>query len=146
MVDALEAQLDREGIERAHIVGNSLGGWLALELARRGRAHTVVALAPGGAWRSVLRMASVLVGMRIGFRLTGAALTRHADAVASRRRARRLLLSTQVADPERYDRNELRRALAHADAAMSDDPELVARTILEVTATVEAPATAELGV
>src|SRR3954451_18599286 len=43
LVDALEAQLDDQGIHRAHIVGNSLGGWLALELARRGRARSVVA-------------------------------------------------------------------------------------------------------
>jgi pimeloyl-ACP methyl ester carboxylesterase len=31
-------------------VGNSLGGALALELAKRGRALSVVALAPGGGW------------------------------------------------------------------------------------------------
>jgi pimeloyl-ACP methyl ester carboxylesterase len=49
-VDALECKLDSLGIERAHLVGNSLGGWLAIELARRGRALSVVALAPGGGW------------------------------------------------------------------------------------------------
>jgi pimeloyl-ACP methyl ester carboxylesterase len=48
--DLLEAKLDAMGIERAHLVGNSLGGWLAIELARRGRALSVVALAPGGGW------------------------------------------------------------------------------------------------
>jgi pimeloyl-ACP methyl ester carboxylesterase len=31
-------------------VGNSLGGGLALELAKRGRARSVVALAPAGGW------------------------------------------------------------------------------------------------
>jgi len=46
----LEAQLDALHLERAHLVGNSLGGWLALELARRNRASSVVALAPGGGW------------------------------------------------------------------------------------------------
>ena len=50
MADSLEAQLDEAGIETAHIAGNSLGGWLALELARRGRARSVVALAPAGGW------------------------------------------------------------------------------------------------
>lgn len=49
-VDVLEAKLDKLGIRRAHVVGNSLGGWLAIELARRGRALSVVALAPGGGW------------------------------------------------------------------------------------------------
>jgi pimeloyl-ACP methyl ester carboxylesterase len=48
--DLLEEKLDSLGIERAHLVGNSLGGWLAIELARRGRALSVVALAPGGGW------------------------------------------------------------------------------------------------
>jgi pimeloyl-ACP methyl ester carboxylesterase len=33
-----------------HIAGNSLGGWFALELARRGRALSTVAISPGGGW------------------------------------------------------------------------------------------------
>ena len=50
VVDALIEQLDELGIdEDPHVVGNSLGGWAALELARRGRARSVVALSPAGA-------------------------------------------------------------------------------------------------
>jgi pimeloyl-ACP methyl ester carboxylesterase len=45
-----EALLDEQGIETAHLVGNSMGGSIALELAKRGRARSVVALAPGGGW------------------------------------------------------------------------------------------------
>jgi pimeloyl-ACP methyl ester carboxylesterase len=48
--DAVEAELDRAGFEAAHLVGSSLGGWLALELATRGRALSVVALSPAGGW------------------------------------------------------------------------------------------------
>ncbi len=48
--DVLERQLDELGVGVAHIVGNSLGGGLALELAKRGRAHSVVAIAPAGGW------------------------------------------------------------------------------------------------
>jgi pimeloyl-ACP methyl ester carboxylesterase len=48
--DAVERAMDEAGFETAHIVGNSLGGWVALQLAARGRAKTVVALAPGGGW------------------------------------------------------------------------------------------------
>ena len=33
-----------------HVAGNSLGGYTALRLAARGRARTVVALAPAGGW------------------------------------------------------------------------------------------------
>jgi pimeloyl-ACP methyl ester carboxylesterase len=50
--DSLEGQLDELGVSSAHVVGNSLGGALALELAKRGRARTVLALAPGGGWTS----------------------------------------------------------------------------------------------
>lgn len=46
----VEAQLDAQGIDTAHLVGNSMGGTLALELAKRGRARSVVGLSPGGGW------------------------------------------------------------------------------------------------
>jgi pimeloyl-ACP methyl ester carboxylesterase len=50
LADAIERAMDEAGFERAHIVGNSLGGYIALRLAARGRAETVVALAPAGGW------------------------------------------------------------------------------------------------
>jgi pimeloyl-ACP methyl ester carboxylesterase len=49
-VDHAERALDERGLERPHIAGNSLGAWMAIELARRGRAQTVCALSPAGAW------------------------------------------------------------------------------------------------
>jgi pimeloyl-ACP methyl ester carboxylesterase len=52
LVDDLERLLEELGIAKAHLAGNSLGGWVALELARRGRALTVCALSPAGAWGS----------------------------------------------------------------------------------------------
>jgi pimeloyl-ACP methyl ester carboxylesterase len=48
LVDAAERYLDERGLERPHLAGHSLGGQMAIELARRGRAATVCALAPGG--------------------------------------------------------------------------------------------------
>ena len=51
LADALIAPLEARGIDSAHVVGNSLGGWLALELARRGFARSVTALSPAGGWR-----------------------------------------------------------------------------------------------
>jgi pimeloyl-ACP methyl ester carboxylesterase len=50
LADAVERAMDDAGFERAHLVGNSLGGHLALQLASRGRAESVVALAPAGGW------------------------------------------------------------------------------------------------
>jgi pimeloyl-ACP methyl ester carboxylesterase len=48
--DAVEALLDELSVGTAHFVGNSMGGGIALELAKRGRARSVVALAPAGGW------------------------------------------------------------------------------------------------
>lgn len=50
LVDAVEAAMDDAGFDTAHVVGNSLGGYVALALAARGRARSVVALAPAGGW------------------------------------------------------------------------------------------------
>jgi pimeloyl-ACP methyl ester carboxylesterase len=68
LVDAVERAMDEAGFETAHLAGNSLGGYLALKLAERGRADSVVALAPTGgsppgdeSYEDVLRFQSALV-------------------------------------------------------------------------------------
>jgi pimeloyl-ACP methyl ester carboxylesterase len=50
LVDAVERDMDAAGFSDAHLVGNSLGGWISLELAKRGRARSVVAISPAGGW------------------------------------------------------------------------------------------------
>ena len=40
MVDAAESFLDEHGLARPHLAGNSLGGWVAIELARTTRRST----------------------------------------------------------------------------------------------------------
>lgn len=42
--------LDELGLGAAAVAGNSLGGWVALELALAGRARAVAALCPAGFW------------------------------------------------------------------------------------------------
>jgi pimeloyl-ACP methyl ester carboxylesterase len=66
LADAVERELDAAGLARAHVAGNSLGGWIALELARRGRARTVTAISPLGLAlpRESRWGATVLRGMR----------------------------------------------------------------------------------
>ena len=44
------ATLERLGLANVHVAGNSVGGWTALELAKLGRARSVVALDPAGLW------------------------------------------------------------------------------------------------
>src|ERR671917_2949546 len=66
LADAVEDEMARAGFDRPHIAGNSLGGWIALELARRGRARTVTAISPAGLQhgREEDWGAAVLRGMR----------------------------------------------------------------------------------
>lgn len=47
---SLERHLDELGVGQAHLVGNSMGGALVLELAKRGRALSAIAFSPGGGW------------------------------------------------------------------------------------------------
>jgi pimeloyl-ACP methyl ester carboxylesterase len=55
LVDDVERCMDALQLARAHVAGNSLGGWVALELSRRGRALSVCALSPAGVWESARR-------------------------------------------------------------------------------------------
>jgi pimeloyl-ACP methyl ester carboxylesterase len=50
LADAVERAMDAAGFATADVAGNSLGGYVALQLAARGRAESVVAFAPGGGW------------------------------------------------------------------------------------------------
>jgi pimeloyl-ACP methyl ester carboxylesterase len=98
IVDATCRQLDEAAIDTAHVVGNSLGGWVALELARRGRARSVLALSPAGAWRSPRDLVRLLMLFR------GAAALVRAKKVsdfAVRRRVRRVLLRLMAEHADR---------------------------------------------
>jgi pimeloyl-ACP methyl ester carboxylesterase len=48
LAEGVTATLREAGIETAHLAGVSLGGWVAMELARRGLARSVVAFSPAG--------------------------------------------------------------------------------------------------
>ena len=50
LADHVERQLDELGWDTAHMVGNSLGGWVAFELERRGRARSVTGIGAAGGW------------------------------------------------------------------------------------------------
>jgi len=106
----VERQLDEAGIDRAHIAGNSLGGWIALELARRGRARSVVALSPGGAWSKPSDMARALWSLRISYRMLGL-LAGRIDWLIVRPRGRRMLLRQMMEHGERMTPTEVRDGL-----------------------------------
>jgi pimeloyl-ACP methyl ester carboxylesterase len=62
LADDIERRLDALGWDTAHIVGNSLGGWVAFELERRGRARTLTGIAPAGGWRHFTPVKFEIVG------------------------------------------------------------------------------------
>ncbi len=107
LVDDAERSLDELGLVRPHLVGNSLGGWMAIELARRGRAASVCALSPAGCW-----------DVASGEHEAGAAKLRKAVALARRTRwimpwaarvslVRRLALRDNAAHGQRVTAEEL---------------------------------------
>ncbi|MFE6926115.1 alpha/beta fold hydrolase [Nocardia sp. NPDC057663] len=90
--DALEILMDEAGFATAHIAGNSLGGWLAMELARRGRARSVVLLSPAGGWTSdEVRVPALFRSMRRGTQLGGKVLPAAMRVQALRRILMRLV-------------------------------------------------------
>ena len=92
---AVAGLLGELGIEDAHAVGNSLGGWVALELARQGHAARVTAIAPAGLWAAPL-------GPKPGAgRRAATLLLPLLPLVVAAERGRRLLLAASVARPER---------------------------------------------
>ncbi len=70
-VEVFAAMFRALGVERPHVVGNSLGGLIALHLARAGHVRSVTALSPAGFWTEPERIYAftVLSTMRRGARL-----------------------------------------------------------------------------
>ena len=74
LADQVIATLQAQGITQAHVAGNSLGGWLAIELARRGFARSVTAFSPAGGWRTDDDYRAISIRFRIAFALIGVIL------------------------------------------------------------------------
>ncbi len=95
MADAVEAAMDAAGFGLAHVAGNSLGAHVALQLAARGRAQSVVAFAPPGGWAAGDDAPRALLAEQRAMQAATADLAGHADAVVAtpegRRRATRLV-------------------------------------------------------
>ena len=98
LADAVEKAMDDAGFTTAHIAGNSLGGHVALQLAARGRAESVVALAPAGGWAvGDESFRDLLAAQRTLVELARAAAP-HADAIVAsadgRRRATEMIVES----------------------------------------------------
>jgi len=91
IADAVERAMDEAGFATAHVAGNSLGGYVALQLAARGRADSVVAFAPAGGWAEGDESFKATVRCFETMQEQAKAAAPHADAIlasaAGRRRA-----------------------------------------------------------
>jgi pimeloyl-ACP methyl ester carboxylesterase len=91
LVDALERAMDEAGFQTAHLVGNSLGGYLALALASRGRGDTVVALAPAGGWAGDDASAADMLGSFTRMQELARAAVPYVDQILAAPQGRRLM-------------------------------------------------------
>lgn len=131
LADDVERVLDEIGVESPHVVGNSLGGWLSLELASRGRPASVVAFSPAGGWRTERNLARTSKMITQGFKAASIAPASVLQ-VLRRHRARRWAFRDVMAHGERVppvaalemvdDLVECAALLPFLDATLRDGP------------------------
>jgi pimeloyl-ACP methyl ester carboxylesterase len=103
--------LDAQEIDSAHVAGISLGGWVALELGKTGRARSVTAICAAGLWPRPLGP------RRNSARNTARALRPLLPLAVRSRRLRALAFNGTVVDPSRVTAADaLRRVRAYASA------------------------------
>jgi pimeloyl-ACP methyl ester carboxylesterase len=116
--DAIEAELDEAGFDQPDIVGHSLGGWVAMELAKRGRARSIVAISPAGQYsdEDVAKIAARV--RRYGMARSLLPLVRR---VARTTAGRKVLFADSCSDPGRIRPEEAERLVV--DFAACRDPQ-----------------------
>ena len=82
------------GVSRPHVAGNSLGGWVALEIAKAGEAASLCLISPAGLWREPLGP------RRVDSRKWARRLRPAIDLAARSRSVREAMLRTAVGRPE----------------------------------------------
>jgi pimeloyl-ACP methyl ester carboxylesterase len=107
--------LDEVGLERPHVAGNSLGGWIALELAKRGAVRSATALSPGG---FATGTDNTYARVSLAIAVSGARrMAPRADRLMRRPRMRQFAFNQMVVHPKRLTPGEAAdniRALANA--------------------------------
>jgi pimeloyl-ACP methyl ester carboxylesterase len=135
------ATLDALGIDEADLAGNSLGGWVALEMARAGRARSLCLISPAGLWRRPLGPRS--------FDARGAAarLRPLLPLVVRSAAVRRRALAGNVARPDRVPRADaLAMIRSWLDAAGYDAAnEQMRSAVFEDPASIRVPTTIAWG-
>ena len=114
-VDAFEWFFVELGLERPHVAGNSMGGAIALELARRRAVRSVTAISPAGFW-TPLELRFTQVSLRLLASLPPA-LRPAVTALARTHAGRRALFSQTFGYPARLPAEEAVATLEDAWAS-----------------------------
>ena len=142
---AVAGLLDELGIEKPHVVGNSLGGWVALELASMRPAASLTLLSPAGLWRGATPLYC-----RVSLRASRS-LARYAAVplshLVNHRLGRVLVLGQTHGRPFQLTPDYARAALRSMGTSPGFDPILKATAPRRFLATVpiEAPVTVAFG-
>jgi pimeloyl-ACP methyl ester carboxylesterase len=142
---AVASLLDELGITAPHLAGNSLGGWVALELAAIRPVASLTLLSPAGLWRR-----DIPLYCRISLRATRW-LTRHAAGLLSRlvgyRLGRAVAFGQTHGRPARLTPGYARAAIAAMGTCPGFDATLAAtaRRRFLATAPIGAPVTVAFG-
>ena len=103
--EALMRMCGELGIERPHLAGNSLGGWVAVEIAKRNEAASLCLISPAGLWSRPLGPRSV------DSRAWAKRLRPLLSSLVRSRRAREAMLRTTAARPELIPIDEARNLI-----------------------------------
>ena len=114
LAGAVEAAMDAAGFGTAHIAGNSLGGYLALLLAARGRARSVVALAPAGGWAEGDESYQETLDFFLSMRDALETAAPHADAIVATPEGRRRATEFMVTNADHIPAELLAHAMRGA--------------------------------
>jgi pimeloyl-ACP methyl ester carboxylesterase len=142
---AVAGLLDELGIDRPHVAGNSLGGWVALELAALRPVASLTLLAPAGLWRR-----GTPRYCRVSLRLTRFACRHAAGALArlvAHRLGRVLVLGQTHGRPARMSPAQARAEIRALGTAQGFDAGLAATVHRHYAAegTLDAPVTVAFG-
>ncbi len=121
LADGVERILDAAAFDTVHLAGNSLGGWLAIELARRGRARSLVVLSPAGGWTSTRDLRRVIRLLSNARALIARRDALGLDDLMMRPRFRRLALRQGMARGDRIPVQDLLEMLQDAAACTAFD-------------------------
>ncbi|NNN22061.1 MAG: alpha/beta hydrolase [Acidimicrobiales bacterium] len=105
LAHAVIDKLSEKDVERAHVVGLSLGGWVALELATTDFALSSVAFAPAGLWEQKPSVPSLHVQavLRKGFFM----LSPIVPHVIGFEPLTRMILKSNVVEPSKVTRSQM---------------------------------------